>query len=361
MGSKLLTIIFPYRNREIKHVKRSLDSLGKQSDSNFQAFFADYGSSPRCSEEVRNLCAKYPFITYSYYPTQFQPWNKSRALNRVIKDLETEFCFVADVDMVFHPEFVERAKSLQQKDTTVYFQVGFLEPNEKADPADFTRSDIRKSTFEATGLSMFPVRPLKELRGFDEFYHFWGAEDTDMHIRLQNAGYEVKFYDREILMLHQWHPSYRSKEQKSLSTELQVAGIVQLNHRHLEMARDQRKTVVNKNSWGECIRETELKDLEAACISLRLDCEKRNIDELLYGHFSGAGAGIIKIIVERNGAQELAGYGIRKVLGKKVPQYYNLKEVNDMLLLHLISFYRDKPYTFKVNEDLNEIEVALKF
>jgi glycosyltransferase involved in cell wall biosynthesis len=142
--------------------------LARQTSDDFEVFFVDYGSRPETATEVKELCAAYSFITYQYCFTQFQPWNKSRALNSVIKTLDSGFCFVADVDMIFHSQFVTQAIALQNPETTTYFQVGFT--SEKDDISQISEekfSDFRKSTGKATGLSMFPVEVLKELHGFD--------------------------------------------------------------------------------------------------------------------------------------------------------------------------------------------------
>jgi len=358
----LLTLIFPYRNRDLKRLKNSLDSLKKQSVSGFEVFFVDYGSDKEIAETSEKLCRNYEFVIYNYYPTQFQPWNKSRALNSVIKNLEREFCFVADVDMIFHHEFVEKAIKLQADNKTVYFQVGFLEPYKILENKEFGDYKYnRKSTDEATGLSMFPLKVLKELRGFDEFYHFWGAEDTDMHVRIKNAGYEVEFYDEEVLMLHQWHPSYRSSESRELNKELQLGGIVQLNHQHLKHAIQYKTTKANQENWGECITKEELNELEKAPVNFVLDNEQRKIDHLLFVVMPEAKNEILKITIRKDPFQNSPKFRAKKLLRKKIPKYYSLKEINDKILLHLISFYRSKAYIFKISDDLKSIEVAVKF
>ena len=50
-----------------------------------------------------------------------------------------------------------------------------------------------KTNLEATGITLFPTEILKRMNGFDEFYHGWGAEDTDAHNRLKNLGLEFEF------------------------------------------------------------------------------------------------------------------------------------------------------------------------
>ncbi len=358
----LLTLIYPYRNRDLERLKNSLDSLKNQTVSDFEVFFVDYGSEEKMAKMAKILCGEFDFVTFNFFSTQFQPWNKSKALNTVIKNVNTDYCFVADVDMIFHPQFVEKTLKFQAKNKTIYFQVGFLKKDEARKVTDFSSyKNYRRSTHEATGLSMFPVKILKELRGFDEFYHFWGAEDTDMHVRIRNAGYEVEFYDQEVLMLHQWHPSYRSSESGELSKELQLSGIVQLNHQHLKHALEYKTTSVNRENWGECITLEELNELEKARVNLVLDNEQRKIDHLLYVVMPEAKNEILKITIKKDPFQNSPKFKVKKLMGKKVPEYYTLKKINDKVLLHIISFYRDKPYTFKISKDLKEIGIAIKF
>jgi hypothetical protein len=357
----LITIIYAYRNRDLIRVKNSLESLSNQSNMNFEVFFVNYGSSPKFSEQVKELCSLYNFVNYRFCSTQFQPWNKSRALNSVIKELTSKFCFVADIDMIFHSGFIKKAIQLQEPDKTVYFQVGYLSPHDKIGNKDFNDySYFRKSTFEATGLSMFPVKILQKLQGFDEFYHFWGAEDTDIHIRIKNAGYEVDYYEKEILMLHQWHPSYRSKEIEKLTEDLQITGIVQLNHQHLKIAIDKKLTVVNPNGWGKILSKSDEYELINAPIYLKIQNEKRQVEELLYGHLPSLHNQITKIVIETDSSQNSKKYMLKKLLRKTVPEYYSLKEINDLVLLQLISFYRNLPYIYQIDISNSQIIFSLK-
>lgn len=356
-----LTFIYPYRNRGLERIKNSLDSLQNQSVSDFEVYFVDYGSEDKKAKMAELVCEEFSFVTYKFYATQFQPWNKSKALNSVIKYLNTDYCFVADVDMIFHPQFVEKALKLQVKNKTVYFQVGFLEHDETVKEKNFSSyKNFRLSNNEATGLSMFPVNILKKLRGFDEFYHFWGAEDTDMHVRIKNAGDEVEYYDEEVLMLHQWHPSYRSTEISKLSRELQISKIVQLNQQHLKYTIEHKTISVNHQNWGEVITLEELNELEKAPVKFVLDNEKRKIDHFLYVLMPEATNGILKITIRIDPFQNSPKFRFKKVMGKKVPEYYTLKQINDKVLLHIISFYRNKAYIYKISEDLKTIEVALR-
>jgi glycosyltransferase involved in cell wall biosynthesis len=357
----LLSILYPYRNRELLRLKRSFDSLTQQTNDHFKVYFIDYGSSPELANEVKNLCLNYAFITYQFLPTQFQPWNKSRALNSVIKRLKSDYCFVADVDLIFHPRFVETALSFMKASITTYFQVGYLNPSESQKNQRFHEYKVnRLSTHEATGLSLLPVNQLQELRGFDEFYHFWGAEDTDIHIRLKNTGYNVEYYDAELLLLHQWHPSYQSRQKTILTSEFQVTGILLLNQEHLKNAMKNGNTKVNKDWWGEVLSKSELDELERADLKLKVTNKKQQVNDVLFGILPNFKSGILKIRFITDPYGNSFKYYSKRILGKKVPEYYSLKEVNDMILLHLISFYRNMPYSVWVKNN-SEIEIAIKY
>ena len=161
-------IIYPYRDRDLKRVKKSLDSLTGQTSNDFHVVVADYGSRPEKAKAVQELVGAYDFAEYRYFHTRHQPWNKSRALNAVLKTFDEGWFFVADVDMIFHSKFIEKAIALQETDISVYFQVAFTSEGDKiADISEKTFQKYRKSTEEATGLSMFPVEVLKKLHGFD--------------------------------------------------------------------------------------------------------------------------------------------------------------------------------------------------
>lgn len=357
----MLTLIYPYRNRELARIQKSLTSLKNQTVNTFTVRFVDYGSEPETATKVAALLAEFDFATYVYYPTHFQPWNKCKALNSVIKNITGGFCFVADVDMIFHSEFIERAISLQKPNTATFFQVGFLTEAETKAEKDFAEYRISfTSTEEATGLTMFPTEALQSIKGFDEFYHFWGAEDTDMHVRLQNAGCTVTFYDAEVLMLHQWHQSYRNKETSEVTKNLQVSEIVAVNHQHLQYAISNKSTTVNPDNWGTPLTETVFQKLQKQTEKpIVVANTKAAILHFLYSELSEVTEKPICFQITADTFQNSLKYKAKSILGKKVPSYFTLKEINDMLLLHIISFYRNYHYTYQVFEAENTLQLTI--
>lgn len=359
----MITIIYAYRNRDLKRIQKSLESLCSQTNRNFKVIFVDYGSDIVIANQVADLIKKYPFVQYHYLDTIYQPWNKSKALNYAIKKVESDFCFIADIDMIFHPEFIKLLILKSINNTVTFFKVGFLSQEESLKSLSFEDYKIKfYSNEEATGMSLLPTKNLKDIHGYDEFFHFWGAEDTDLHNRLHNSGCAINFYDEKILMLHQWHPNYRQRETKVLNRELQIKEIVEINHRHLFNNLERNISKVNLNSWGEVISKNDFDDLINLPVA-QIFNEVSVIDHFLFVELfrliSKEKISISISILEHPNCNSVKDK-IKKRIGKKVPQYYSLKKINDQLLLHIISFYHHLPYNYQVSPDLKSISFAIQ-
>jgi hypothetical protein len=69
---------------------------------------------------------------------------------------------------------------------------------------------LQKSDDTALGLALISKSALENIKGYDEFYCFWGYEDNDIKLRLERAGFETIFYNEDMLMFHQWHSSSKN-------------------------------------------------------------------------------------------------------------------------------------------------------
>lgn len=356
----MITVIYPYRNREPERVRRSLDSLKKQSDTNFKTVLVDYGSEETAAQSVRELLQQYPFVEYHCLFTKEQPWSRSIALNYAIRNADTDYCFMADIDMIFAPDFIAFANENCQPNQGLYFPVGFLSEAETRLEKPFDQYEIKfASNREAAGMSLFPTNLLQQLRGYDQFFHFWGSEDNDMHNRLKLSGCTIRFCDDKIRMLHQWHPNYRQTETRTLNRELQLSGIVELNQQHLWWNRDQKVRVVNSENWGVVMTEKEyntLSDLPLQSVTNK----KSVIQQLLFDRLPHLEQGqTISVRIEEDLFYNSFKFKLKKILGKKVPEYYTLKEINDLLLRHVVTLYAHLPYTYKISENLKAIEFKI--
>ena len=246
----MLSLVLTYRNRDLKIVKRCLGSLKIQSDQDFKVFLVNYGSSDKFTAEIEGLVKLYDFIDYIFVPTYGQLWNKSRAINIALKKCKTSYFLMGDIDLIYHPEMIEKCKQLVKNYEVVYFQYAFLDQKESLKDYDFFGFEASfLGNEEITGTTLYKTETLKKINGYDEFYHGWGAEDTDVHLRLKNAGHSVYFYDQEILVKHQWHPKqYRSKESEyPFHTNLE-----KINHRYMVLQNQHKITQANPEfEWGK--------------------------------------------------------------------------------------------------------------
>lgn len=356
----MITIIFPYRNRELMRIKKSLDSLESQTDQNFRVFFIDYGSKIQFAKEVRNLVESYSFTEYFYSYNSNQPWSRSKAINIGLKLVKTPFVFIADIDIIFRNDFIKIISNLSDLDKAYYFKVGFLNEVESSLDKDFEDYSIDFSSgIGAQGLSLFNFKSVEKINGYDEFLHFWGAEDIDIHERLLRTGINSIFYNNEILLLHQWHKSYRKDEKDILSGDLQLKGVVRLNQQHLINNRKNETTVVNKK-WGNPILEKEYNELEKFDFPIIVNNAIEVIDHFLFVELPQCKNKMLVVQFVEDPFQNSIKYKVKKLLGKNVPKYYSLKEINDMLLLHIVSFYHTHPYSYKVSENLKSITFKIK-
>ena len=124
---------------------------------------------------------------------------------------------------------------------------------------------------------------------------------------------------------------------------------------------ENRETGTNPAAWGAIMSKKDFELLDGLETSIELNNEKRSIDDLLYGQFPSFENRYLKFEIKKSTYQKSLHYKLKKILGKKVPEYYTLKEVNDLILLHLISFYRNRPYIYKINQDLNGLTLSVKF
>ena len=350
----MLTITIPNRNRDLKVVQRTLSSIAGQLGATAKVVVVDYGSAIGYQTALSELIDTYEDISLTSCPTQGQLWNKCRAINIVLQACTTPYFFVADMDMIFHPDFVETVLSQANPDKLTYFQVGFLSPEETDKDKSFADYKIAHlSKEEATGMTLFPVALLKSINGYDEFYHGWGAEDTDVHVRIENAGHKVHFYKVQPLMLHQHHEKvYRTKA----SLEPYFSHQAKVNHARLTSAKNTKRTQVNMASpWGSI--PLDIHALSTPFNRLEISNKCYEIHALLMSHLpeniSGLDLRITKTDVSK------VTQTLKRGLGKKVEKTYSMDMINDLLLAEIIQKYRTHPYAYQYNEQTEEITLLI--
>jgi glycosyltransferase involved in cell wall biosynthesis len=357
----MITILYPFKNRELFRVKNSIDSLLAQSNLNFHVVFVDYGSEQETAAEVKQLLLKHESITYLYSYNIDQPWSRSKAINIGLRQVKTEYVFIADIDIIFDCNFIELLYKLKSPIKNTYFQVGYLDEHESKILKSFdSYKIISKSIPEAQGLALFSTKSLIEVNGFDEFMHFWGAEDEDINSRLNNTGFQTQFYNDKILLLHQWHPKFEESKHKHLSIDSKLSDVFNLNKCKLRFNQSKALVKVNDNNWGNIFSQKDYVDLKLNNKQIILLNKKVKVDNLINIVLPITHSEIINIHFKKDNYQSSLSYKIKKILGIKVHEYYSLKEINDLILLQIVVHYKKHPYIYKINPDLESIDFIIK-
>ncbi|PQJ32185.1 hypothetical protein BST92_09720 [Nonlabens arenilitoris] len=356
--SNTLTIVIPNRNRDLKLVEKSLNSIHEQLNDNVRLVLVDYGSGISYQDELKEHSSKFPLMEIIYCPCQQQLWNKSRAINLVLKHSTSSHFMVCDMDMIWHPDFIKLELPEFSNSQSVYYTVGIMTQEESSKEVAFIDYKVKfKTDYEATGITVFPVEHLKSINGFDEFYHGWGSEDTDVHVRLRNAGYEVRFRESEVLFKHQWHAkSYRSKK----SSFPYHPYLERINHSYFTATKEVKKIKANySNNWGKSFNLEDYKALDRPDVLLKRHATEEDIKSFIFFLGNYQDSGVIKLMVTAHTEFNTLKTTAKKVLGKKTPLFISLERVNEMLLEALILRHHDQPHTYSFNRVQGEIKLVI--
>jgi glycosyltransferase involved in cell wall biosynthesis len=207
--TSIFTFVVGYRDRDLENARRFLDSLTKQTLQGSRLIFVDYGSSTSKAQAARQLVGRYPFAQYIYTDTRGKPWNRSHALNIGIRLVQTEYVITTDIDMLYTPDFLEIVVGNLDPGRVLHCSPYWLTQgfDDWEHPEKHLASLHHEGRGHAGGFQCVQTAILHELRGFDEFYRYWGREDADLNSRLRQSGLEDRWLNElGVPFFHQWHP-----------------------------------------------------------------------------------------------------------------------------------------------------------
>lgn len=357
--SKSLSLLFAYRDRDQYRILRSMESLTNQTDSDFRVIFVDYGSCIDNSEATQKVLSKFPFADYHYVAHPGLLWNKSKAFNYGIKKSTSEYIVTADIDLIFHPEFVAKAKRIASPGNYTVFSYAYLQKQETEKISDLEFSELEPShTGTITGSGLYPKASLEKIHGFDEFYHFYGSEDEDLFVRLEHAGLQRKEEGRNMLV-HQWHPRYPFEESSKLSIIPKINNIRRINLEHYKRTKENGKIIPdNQETWGECYDKKDLLKLQNPDKIFKPGCKESAVIHFVHEFLPNC-----KGIIEVSFIQEAKGFNpkksMKKILGKESEPEWNLKKINDEILKVILFRYRQHNYEYKVADNLRSLTLRI--
>lgn len=354
------TILYAYRNRDPNRVRLSLLSLKKQKHINFDVVFVDYGSTANYSEAINEVVETFEFATYHYIGHKGLLWNKSKALNYGITKAKTDVVFIADVDVLVAPDFLEIIESLISPNQFTLFKIGYL-------PESVTSKDIENSEFKALkpkhygdtfGVGLFPKAALAKVGGLDEFFHFYGSEDEDLNFRLEAAGYKMNRCETNLL-LHQWHERYPQKNQERLTVKPRLSNIQRINQRHFLRHKETQKFALDEVESRKNYLHSDYEILKNPSETLEIDNVEARVIHVLNYELPLFKNDIVKIIVKQSAFYGSSKYKLKTALNKQTQPYLSMKEVNDLILQKILFNFRNYNYAYKVFEDLKTIEFTI--
>lgn len=358
----IITIIYANRNRDLKRIKVSLDSLNRQSAQNFEVVFVDYGSDPFLVQELRKLSADYEFVKFFSLQVPQLLWNKSKALNYGILKTQSPYIFIADVDLIFHPETVTLFNNLAVQDKFFLFKLGYLDKSEsKKLTKSYNFEDLTPSKFgEVNGMILAPTKAFLGVNGLDEFFHFYGSEDEDVFARMENTDYKKETNDKAYFY-HNWHQSFAGSDDKIITGNPRVKNIMRINQQHFLRNRDMGIIKPRRQTeMGKIIGKEESDLLKKPTKTVEIYNILSHIEHFLGEELPSYTGEIIKVEFIEDPYFHSLKYKVKKLLGKQTQPYCSLKEVNDMVLKEILFKYRDANYSFKIPEDLKSIIFCIR-
>lgn len=204
----MFTVVVGFRNRESERIARFLRSLADQTFTDFSLIFVDYGSAPDYAATIRPLVEQYAFAHYVYSDTRGWPWSRSKALNVGARLAESEYTITTDTDMLFPPHFLATVAAHATPQRVLYCAPHFLPEgfSDWAHPERHLDQLGRGDRKQFGGFQCIATRTMHQIRGFDEYYRYWGTEDRDLYFRLLALDFEVRWLNDYVFFFHQWHP-----------------------------------------------------------------------------------------------------------------------------------------------------------
>jgi predicted glycosyltransferase involved in capsule biosynthesis len=251
-----ITVIIAWRNIGINRLENCLRSIRNQNYNQnlINITLIDYGSSINNSEIIKNKCKKYKIKYIFYYSNIFC---KPHALNIGIKNSNTKYILISDIDIVFEKNYIKECIKEIKKN---YFQIiyskmfdcfknsikskeNFIKDYYKIKKRCKDRAIGKNENIFRYGSSIcFTLSHFfKSIQGYDEFYTGWGADDADIIKRFELIGLNIRDLTSKVSYIHQWHPKYEgynSKEKEQIK-------------KNRDYFMKTNTILRNSNGWGE--------------------------------------------------------------------------------------------------------------
>jgi len=358
----MVTIIYAYRNRDESRIKMSLDSLKNQTNQNFKVVFVDYGSVSKLAAMIQKLVESYSFASYYYVHASLLLWNKSKALNYGITKVTTPYVFIADVDLIFNPTTTELFQNIAQPDNAYLFKLGYLDKEaSKKLQSPVVFDDLKPKHFgEVNGMILVSKEVLEKVKGYDTFFHFYGAEDVDLCHRIENTGCTITIRE-ELFFYHNWHIIYNSYNDKKMSLVPRLFNIKRINEEHYFANKREQLTQPHKQGiFGEVVSKEDQDSLNNPDKTFTMSNIHSGVHHFFHEHLKIYKNQIVHVVIHEDDYFKSTKYLLKKILKKNSQPYISMKEVNDIILMKILYDFKDFNYAYHITNDLKKITFTIK-
>lgn len=236
--NETISVVVTTYNREdaLGAVLRGLEC---QTDQDFEVIIADDGSGPATGAFLRDTASRFP-VPLKHVWQEHRGFRAAECRNRAILASRGAYCVFLDGDCIPRPNFIAAHRSLAEPGWFVSGNRVLMSRalSERILAASSEPGHWRLGTWLAlrcrreinrfAPLLPLPLGPLRKLRptawrgarscnlavwrsdldrvdGFDACYSGWGLEDSDLLVRLLQAGLRRKDGNFATGVLHLWH------------------------------------------------------------------------------------------------------------------------------------------------------------
>lgn len=219
-----VSVVIGFRNWGIRRIRLAIESVQRSfGTASGEVIISDYGSldSVENQELARELGCTY------VYTEDTGVWSRSRALNAGFALARGELLVSTDADMIFSPPALETVVELFQSDSRAAFFLQCRDLPQGMDDAwveahpeawgEMEQLSRLRPRWGMGGMMAISREGFGEIRGFDERFHTYGAEDLDFAQRARRAGFKTVWVnDPNVRMYHMWHPPTRKAVDKTV-------------------------------------------------------------------------------------------------------------------------------------------------
>lgn len=234
----LISVVVTTYNRP-DALRAVLDALAAQTDRDFEVVVADDGSRDETRALVEKMASGFP-VALTHVWQEDKGFRAGAARNRATERTRGAYLVFLDGDCIARPNFIRRHRALAEHGWMVAgnrillseaFTARALQqrlPLQDWPNSTWKQAHRRGDINRTLPLGTLPLGPLRKLaarrwqrirtcnlgvwmddfrrvRGFDESFEGWGFEDSDLAVRLLNAGVRRKEGAFATGVLHLWH------------------------------------------------------------------------------------------------------------------------------------------------------------